>query len=568
MHYSALAVDYDGTLAHDGRVAASTVDALQRLRASGRRVILVTGRQAPDLAAHFPDLHVFDRIVAENGALLVDPATGQERLLADPPPPELIAALRDRGVPLWVGRVVVATFEPHQGIVLETIRRLGLEHQTIFNKGAVMVLPPAVNKASGLAVALHEMRLSPHNTVAIGDAENDHAMLRFSECGIAVANALPAVKAGADFVTERDHGAGVVEVIDRLLADDPGAVEHRLDRHRVVFGHIGDGHAVTFSAQQETILVCGASGSGKSAVLTGFLDLLAERDYQCCVVDPEGDHEASAGAVVIGHERTPHILDVMNVLDMPLQSVIVDLVTLPLDERPDFFHALVDEVQGLIHRTGRPHWLILDEARHLLRDGQSPGALAVAAGDAGVILATMHPALVTGALLDRVDLVLATGPKPGDVVRRLAEQRGLPAPQAPARQLAIGEVAAWRPAAGGAASIVRLQPLRSPHRRHRRKYALGDLGPAHSFYFRGPDGRHHLRAGNLLALPDLGDRVDDDTWHFHVQRGDFSRWFREVIRDNDLADDAERIERMPEVTAPESRLLIRAAIERRYTTPG
>ena len=47
----------------------------------------------------------------------------------------------------------------------------------IFNKGAVMILPSGVNKATGLAAALEELGLSPHNVVGVGDAENDHAFL-------------------------------------------------------------------------------------------------------------------------------------------------------------------------------------------------------------------------------------------------------------------------------------------------------------------------------------------------------------------------------------------------------
>jgi HAD superfamily hydrolase (TIGR01484 family) len=87
--------------------------------------------------------------------------------------------------------VIVATWTPHEQVVLDTIRALGLELQVIFNKGAVMVLPSGVNKAFGLRAALAELALSAHNTVAIGDAENDHALLAECELGVAVDNALP-----------------------------------------------------------------------------------------------------------------------------------------------------------------------------------------------------------------------------------------------------------------------------------------------------------------------------------------------------------------------------------------
>jgi hydroxymethylpyrimidine pyrophosphatase-like HAD family hydrolase len=116
--------------------------------------------------------------------------------------------------------VIVATFEPHETTVLEVIRDLGLERQVIFNKGAVMILPSGVNKASGLREALSELAIDPSDTVGVGDAENDHALLELCGIGAAVANALPALKARADYVAKADHGAGVAEIIDRLLGDE------------------------------------------------------------------------------------------------------------------------------------------------------------------------------------------------------------------------------------------------------------------------------------------------------------------------------------------------------------
>ncbi len=225
MRYLALATDYDGTLAHDGRVDAPTIAALDRVRASGRRLVLVTGRELPQLQSCFPHLERFDRVVAENGALLFDPATSTEKVLAEPPPPALLDQLRRRGVaPISVGRAIVATWEPHEKTVIETIRDLGLEMQVIFNKGAVMILPSGVNKATGLAAALTELGIAPENVVAVGDAENDHALLDLVGCGAAVANALPMLRARADIDLQADHGAGVIELIDRLLADDLASV--------------------------------------------------------------------------------------------------------------------------------------------------------------------------------------------------------------------------------------------------------------------------------------------------------------------------------------------------------
>jgi hypothetical protein len=230
--YFVLATDYDGTLARHGQVDEQTFAALQKLRDSGRIPILITGRRIDDLLIVFPNADIFERIVAENGALIYNPANRKEKLLGEPPPPLLVELLRKRGIPVFVGRIIVATFTPHETAVLEVVRELGLEQQVIFNKGAVMVLPAGMNKASGLKAALDELGFSPQEAVGIGDAENDHAFLDLCGRSVAVANALPELKERADLVVEGTHGTGVVELIERLIATDLAELESRLQSHK------------------------------------------------------------------------------------------------------------------------------------------------------------------------------------------------------------------------------------------------------------------------------------------------------------------------------------------------
>ena len=218
VNYAALACDYDGTLACDGIVGETTLKALRRLQERSILLVLVTGRTLEELLAIFPEVSLFERVVAENGAVLYRPGTRDYRVLASPPPEKFIELLKQRGVqPLSVGHVIVATHEPQQAKVLEAIRELGTEMQVIFNKGAVMILPSGVNKASGLAAALKELRVQTGQVVAIGDAENDHALLEFSGFAAAVANAVPALKERAAWVAKSADGAGVVELIDEFI---------------------------------------------------------------------------------------------------------------------------------------------------------------------------------------------------------------------------------------------------------------------------------------------------------------------------------------------------------------
>jgi HAD superfamily hydrolase (TIGR01484 family) len=225
MRFRVLATDYDDTLADGGRVDDATAAAVARLRASGRAVVLVTGRELDDLLRVFPGAATLDAIVAENGALLHLPRTHETRALAAPPPAHFVERLRRRGVtPLAVGRVIVATRAPHERDVRQDIHALRLQLQVICNKGAVMVLPTGVDKGSGLGAALRALGLSPRDAVAVGDAENDHALLAACAYAVAVANALPVLRARADLVTAGRASAGVRELIDALIGSDLAAL--------------------------------------------------------------------------------------------------------------------------------------------------------------------------------------------------------------------------------------------------------------------------------------------------------------------------------------------------------
>ena len=290
MHYVALAADYDGTIAHNGMVDEPTTAALERLRASGRRLILITGRKLDDLVRVMPRLDLFDRVVAENGALLYRPASREERVLAEPPPPRFVERLREHGLsPLSVGRVIVATWEPNETVVLATIHELGLGLQLIFNKGAVMVLPAGVNKGSGLRAALAELDLAAVNCVAVGDAENDFAFLSLCGAPVAVANALASVKESAVLVTQGERGAGVAELIDRLIATDLAEIHRSNPRQQVRLADPCPGYApLDFVPHRETLLLAGASGAGKSTLTLGVIERLAERGFQYLRDRPRG----------------------------------------------------------------------------------------------------------------------------------------------------------------------------------------------------------------------------------------------------------------------------------------
>src|SRR5262249_11996676 len=569
MRYHALACDYDGTLAHHGRVSDETISALERLRSSGRRLILVTGRELDDLQQNFSRLELFDRVVAENGALLYCPKTRKERSLAEPPQEEFVRLLEERGVgPISVGHSIVATWEPYETTLLETIRDLGLELQVIFNKGAVMALPSGVNKATGLKAALDELGLSPHNTVGVGDAENDHAFLSMCECSVVVANALPSLKKEADLVTRGDHGDGVIELCEALLGDDLREIEPKLARHSILLGAREGGEEVRLQPYGVNILIAGPSGVGKSTLAGGFLERLAERGYQFCIIDPEGDYSTFEGAVALGdHVRAPNMDEVFELLYQPSQNVVVTLRGIALDHRPPFFAGLLPRLQELRATRGRPHWTVVDEAHHLLHSSWDAAELTVPQVMPGTLMITVHPESVSPAALSVVDLVIAVGDAPHRTLANFAQAIGQPPPALEPVELQAGEAVAWFRRGPDPPFSFRSEPPRAARQRHHRKYAEGELGPDLSFYFRGPEGKLNLRAQNLHIFMQLADGVDDETWLYHLRNGDFSNWFRSIIKDDELADEAAQIEQNQSLSAGESREALRIAIERRYSAP-
>jgi phosphoglycolate phosphatase (TIGR01487 family) len=220
LRFQVLASDYDGTLAHEGVVADSTLAALRRVRASGRKLVLVTGRELPELRDLFTSMDLFDLVVAENGGIMHFPATGEDRLLGAKADKSFVRQLAHQGIPVSVGRSVVATVRPHDKLVLKIIQEFSFPLQVIYNKEAVMVLPVGVSKASGLSAALKELGFPESEVIGIGDAENDLAFLKKCGLSVAVANAIPALKKRVDRVTVGEDGSGVVETIYKLLANE------------------------------------------------------------------------------------------------------------------------------------------------------------------------------------------------------------------------------------------------------------------------------------------------------------------------------------------------------------
>jgi HAD superfamily hydrolase (TIGR01484 family) len=577
LRYFCLISDYDGTLARDGQVAPSTLEALKRVKASGRKLVLATGRELPDLLNVFPEIGLFDLAVVENGALLYNPATGEGRLLGEAPSAAFVEELRRRGVdPLSVGESIVATWHPHETTVLEVIRSLGLELQVIFNKDAVMILPSGVNKGTGVRIALDELGFSTHNALGVGDAENDHAFLGICECSVAVGNALPTLKDRADVVTAQTHGAGVEEIIEQLLADDLCSLQPRLKRHEILLGHAENGEKFCLGPYGTRVVVAGPSGGGKSTVITAIVERLIQKQYQICVIDPEGDYDDFEQVVTLGGaERIPGVSEILEILKTAGSSISINLLGVPLADRPSYFVGLLPRLQELRARAGRPHWIVIDEAHHLLPSELDSANLSIPSSLGSFALITVHPKSVSRALLDAVNCIIAIGPQPHTVIQEVNEGAAKqwappdqPASGQPAPEVGSGEMLVWQAPESNRPLRVTLEPAKVELRRHKRKYAAGELGQDKSFYFRGAHGKLNLRAQNLNIFAQIAEGIDDETWLHHLKRSDYSQWFRQAVKDENVAAEIAAIERDSTLQAGESRSRILETIRKHYSNPA
>jgi 3-deoxy-D-manno-octulosonate 8-phosphate phosphatase KdsC-like HAD superfamily phosphatase len=563
MRYLALAMSLDGTLATAGRIEA----ALELLRRSGRRALGVTARRLGELSALCPRLELFDCVIAENGAVLHWPARRESLSLRGSVPESFTTALRQRvPSPIERGRVAVYTHASQACALVESVRELGLELQIFFCGESALAVPPGVNKGAGLQEALLSLGLSPHEVVSIGSAANDHSLLEMSECAVAVADALPALKERAAFVTKGKAEAGVVELIEELVRDDLQAARGWIPHDALLLGFDAAGDAVCVPAYGDNLLVVGPRGGGRASYAFGFLERLIQKKYQPCVIDSVGDFEPREDMVRLGSRlRAPRASEVIAALADPSVKLVVNLAGLRPYEQPGFRAELFSALTLMRKRTGRPHWIVVNGAQHLWPAGVRAEESLPKLGE--TLLLAEHPGEVARPLLRQVDVAVAVGPAPARTLGQLAEALDEAAPHSPLSAGQEEEVLAWFITEGHWPQRLRVPPGRAERLRRLPGHVEGDLGSG-SFVFHGPEGRLDLRAHNLSSFCQMVEGVDERTWLFHLWHGDYSRWIRQVLRDDELAREVSAIEQRYELPAADSRQRVRGAIAHRYALPA
>jgi hydroxymethylpyrimidine pyrophosphatase-like HAD family hydrolase len=572
MKFVVLALDYDGTIADHDTLHPDVRPALNEARDRGIVVVLVTGRTLNDLQRVAGPLTFLDAVVAENGAVLHFPANGRTITLAEAPPPEFVQDLRQQGILPTLGSCVVETDAEYAPAILASIRARQLPLALIFNRSRLMVLPQAVSKASGLHAALRTLRLSEHNTVAIGDAENDHALLQSCEVGAAVRWGSPALIQTADTVVEGD-GPGAVAAYIRAMAGELRLPARQSDRHRLQLGQRANGDPVTLGVHGRNLLIVGDSRSGKSWLAGLVCEQLVLQRYSICVIDPEGDHEmleSLPGVVMLGGESAPPPLrEVVLALRHPDLSVVLDLSRVGPTEKRTYVSTLLPQIAALRRRTGLPHRIVIDEAHQFLHGSNAPRLLDLDLN--GYTLITYRLSQIHPEIRERCPAIVVTRLADGLELRLLEELCGWAAGGDVMRStlcdLATEEAALilQTEEARGAVRVFRIAPRLTPHVRHRNKYADVAVPDHLAFIFTNDGGMPNGQSARTLtefahAIQQCARPVLDG----HLRRGDLSRWMNDVFGDQALASHLKAIERRYQLhlIADPGAVLARAISER------
>ena len=543
MYRRVMAFDFDGTLAKDGKVPPALESALERCRASGHALFLVTGRRFETVAlGHLGEL--FAGIVWENGAVLAHTASGEIYLPFGQLHARLLEALEEANISFERGLAIAATWAPHDTEVWRVLgthpyaRGASIE----YNKGAVMIVPAGTAKGAGLERLLTICGFSARNLAAFGDAENDLSLLNLAEVSVAVGDAIPAVRDMADVVASAPGPDGVLEVLQRYplagrFLDIPLGHERT-----ILMGQDENGSDVTIPASRlagRNLGVFGDSGTGKSWMVGLLAEGMHRHDYQTLVVDPDGDFRGlrllPRFVALEGDQASmPPATAVASLLDEGGLSVVLDLSRYPLSRRNAYLNEVFRVVRPLRERKYRPHWIVVEEAQQFLfpNGGEVAATVVPQLDEGGWAFVSYRPDRLHPRVLDSVHLCLLTRLSDPEAARVVREHcSGCETTELALEEFPVGSVLVC----GG--SLVRLRPAirRVPHIRHLYKYLDVPLPPWKRFWFRNLDGGIGKEAASLYEFLHLIPSLPIDVLEYHDRRGDFVQWVGGALGDAELA---------------------------------
>ncbi|MGC0778632.1 MAG: HAD hydrolase family protein, partial [Candidatus Acidiferrum sp.] len=548
MKFGVLALDYDGTIARDGVLDPEVKAAILEARARGIVVIIVTGRILSDLKQAAGDLGFVDAIVAENGAVLAFP-NGQTSLNGHSPPQVFLDELHRRGIEYKTGQCVVEAAAASAPQILEAIRELELPLVLLFNRSRLMILPQAISKGTGLREALNALRLSAHNAIAIGDAENDHDLLAACEIAVAVGWGSPALQKEADEILPGDGPRAVATYIQRT-SQEMRLPLGRIGRHRMALGMAEDGRPIALAVHGRNFLVVGDPQSGKSWANGLACEQMILQGYCVCLIDPEGDYgslESLPGVVVLGGEdQPPEIPDVARALRHFDLSVVLDLSRILYEDKVRYLKALLPMLASLRRTTGLPHRIVVDEAHYFLREPDVKQLLDFELGAYTLVTyrpSDLHPDLRSG--IEAVIVKRSTHPAEVQTLLTMVANKGVEQEWTTILGALADDEAVLLPGieeAEGKLRRFKLFPRLTPHVRHKTKYLDAQLGAGQEFVFTDDGRTIGSPARSLKQFVLLLPNTPTTSLDGHVRRGDFSRWIADVFHDHRLASDVRKVE--------------------------
>ena len=573
MKLSVIALDYDGTIARDDRLDTPMREAIADARRRGVAVMLVTGRRLDDLRRVAGKLQFVDSVVAENGALVHFPDGGLTTTLAPPIPPAFITRLQREGITFQAGQCLIEADASAAPRMLDVIRELELPIVLVFNRSRVMALAQGVSKATGLSAALETLRKSSRNAVAVGDADNDHELLRFAEVGAAVEWGSPSLRAAADIVIGGTGPVAVADFIRRVAATGRLPAIPRA-RRRLILGNTQDGREFSLAVRGRNVLIMGETNSGKSWLAGLLCERLILHGYSLCVIDPEGDYrtlDALPGVRVLGGEDdppTPRAL--LHALRYPDRSVVIDLSCMEHHAKLAYIRSVLPALNVMRRRTGTPHRIIVDEGHYFLEDAIKHKLLDLSFN--GYTVITYWPSQLPRELVTATEVILVTRESNRAEIDALRPHGAAcehldDSAWDVLHTLRMDQAAALpvTAEAGPHLQVFTIGERLTPHVRHRQKYVDVPVSDHQAFVFHSKDrpktsSAHTLREF-VMVLNGFGVTQADG----YLRRRDFSRWIADVFGARALARELQGLEReYVESGSPDAVARIVAAIKSRY----
>ncbi|WP_117235422.1 sugar-phosphatase [Vibrio maerlii] len=265
--YKLLALDMDGTLlGSDHQISDENKQAIQRAKEQGVTVVLASGRPLKGMQRYLDELKIDsekDFVLFFNGSMVKNVQTGEiihAETISGQSAKEVARLAKELGVnvhafseihglitpknseftqheaninKLTITEMDFDELEDNHPIIkamlvdepeklskaIEAIPSKWRDEYTIVQSAPFFLefLNPKANKGVGIEAIANHLGINAEEVICMGDAENDHHMIKYAGLGVAMANAMEQTKAIANHVTVSNNEHGVAKVIEEFI---------------------------------------------------------------------------------------------------------------------------------------------------------------------------------------------------------------------------------------------------------------------------------------------------------------------------------------------------------------